>query len=80
MAAVQVVADDPALPVGHGPKRHIARLAGHQVLGLDAVAAGVNVRVGGLEVLVDQDSATLAHFQPRVLGDAGNWGLPLLRL
>ena len=73
-ASGQVGADDPALAVGQRPGREIDGLAGNQVVVVDAVAAGVNERVGGLEAPVDQDAAVGGNQQAGVLGQLGIGG------
>ena len=50
-----------------GPgQRHLRRLARHEVLDLDGVSHGVDVRVAGLKVFVDPDAATRTDFQARL--------------
>jgi hypothetical protein len=64
----QIGADDPSLTVGQGAGREINRFAGDEVVVVDAVAAGVNVGVGGLEARVDHDAAPGGDREARLPG------------
>lgn len=68
VAAGEVGADDAALTVGHAAEGQIAHFAGDEVLYGAAVAAGVDIGVGGLHVLVDHDGAA-AGFKAAFLGE-----------
>lgn len=52
-----VGADDAALPVGEGAERQHEGLAGDEVRNGHAVAARIDVGIGGLHVFVDEDRA-----------------------
>ncbi len=62
--AGHVVGHDPPLAVGQGAERRVGVLAGEQVGERDAVAGGVDVRIRGLQPLVDLDAAERGHIEP----------------
>ena len=64
----QIGADDPSLTVGERPRGEIDGFAGDEVVVVDAVAAGVNVGVGGLEARVDHDAAPGGDREARLPG------------
>ena len=63
-----VVGGDAALAVRRAGQRHLGRLAGHEVLNFDGVSDRVDIRVAGLQVLVDPDAAARPDFQARIDG------------
>ena len=67
----QVGADDPSLAVGEGPGGEIDGFAGDEVVVVDAIAAGVDVGIGGLEAPVDHETAPGGDREARLTGQLG---------
>ena len=61
-----MVGGDPPLAVCWTSQRHLRRLAGHEVLDFDGVADGIDVRIGGLKMIVDTNAATRPDLQPSI--------------
>ena len=62
------VGRDAALPVRRPGQRDQAPLSGPEVLHLDRIADGEDVRIAGAHVLVDADAAAFADLEPGRLG------------
>ena len=62
------VGRDPALPVRRPGQRHEAPLAGHEILDLDGIADGEDVRVARAHLVVDADAAAFADREAGRLG------------
>ena len=61
-----MVGGNPALAIRRSGQRHLRRFAGHEVLDLDGVSHRVDVRIGGLQMLIDLDATTRTDPQPRI--------------
>ena len=68
--AAGIVGGDAALLVGRSGERDQGRIVADEMLDLDRITDGQDVRVGGGQVLVDLDAASDAEFEPGVLGQA----------
>ncbi len=65
------VGSDASLTIGWPGQRDQAPFAGHEILDLDDIADGENVRVAGPHLLVDADPATLTDLEAGRLGQRG---------
>ena len=72
----QVGADDPALAVGQGAGGEVDGFAGDEVEVVDAVAAGVDAGIGGLEAAVDHEAAAGGEHEAGPAGQVGVGGGP----
>ena len=70
VAAGNVVRRNASLFVGRPRQGDKGGLPGDEVVHLHRVTHGINVRVGGLHPVIDQNAAFQAQFQPRVGGQS----------
>jgi hypothetical protein len=60
-----VIRGDPTLAVRRTGQRHLRRLTRYEVRDLDGVSDRIDIRVAGLKMLIDPDTATRPDFQTR---------------
>ena len=65
------IGGDPALAVRRAGQRHEAPFSRDEILDLDGVAHGEDIRIAGAHPVVDADAAARADFKPGRLGQHG---------